>query len=107
MVGDVVWAPFTFTDLTQSKLRPVLVLADVRDGNQHDWVVCEVTSGRAIHAREIPLAQSDFRTGGLNRNSRARPDRLTTLEESVFLRTIGRLTDAKLAEVLAAVRGLF
>ena len=108
MAGDIVWAPFPFTDLTQLKLRPVLILADVRDGRERDWIVCEITSGRTPHAREVPIAPGDLQTGRLRRpNSRARPDRLITLHESLFQRPVGRLTDAKLAEVLAAVRALF
>ena len=107
MVGDVVWAPFPFTDLTQAKLRPVVVLADVRDLGENDWVVCEITS-QVGHIREIPITHGDMQTGRLrSRNSRARPDRLATLDEKVFVRRIGRLTDAKMAEVLGAVRGLF
>jgi len=107
MVGDIIWAPYPFTDLTQAKLRPVLVVADVRDVGEDDWIVCEITSGRARHIREIPIARGDMQTGQLHRGSKVRPDRLATLDEKVFEDTIGRLTDAKLAEVLAAVRGLF
>ena len=108
MVGDIVWAPFPFSDLSQAKLRPVLIVADVRDGRERDWIVCEITSGRASHAREIPITSGDMKSGRLRRrNSRVRPDRLTTLDEGIFQRTIGRLTDTKLAEITAAVRNLF
>ncbi len=107
MVGDIIWAPYPFTDLTQAKLRPVLVVADVRDVREDDWIVCEITSGRARHIREIPIARGDLQSGELRRGSKVRPDRLATLDEKVFEDTIGRLTDAKLAEVLAAVRALF
>ena len=108
MVGDVVLAPFPFTNLQGAKIRPVLVVADVRDGTERDWIVCEITSGRAAHAREVAIMPGDLQTGRLHRrNSRARPDRLTTLNESVFQRTVARLSDAKTAEVLAAIRSFF
>ena len=108
MVGDIVWAPFPFTNLTQTKLRPVLVISDVRDGRERDWIVCEITSGRVVHTRSIPIAPGDMQSGRLRRNnSRVRPDRMTTLDESVFQQTIARLTDDKLAEITAAVRALF
>ena len=45
--------------------------------------------------------------GQLRQRSWARPDRLFALNESVFRRTVGRLTDAKLSEILAATRALF
>ena len=40
-IGAVVLIPFPFSDLSQSKLRPAIVLADVGKG---DWVLCQVTS---------------------------------------------------------------
>ncbi len=50
----------------------------------------------------------DLQAGQLRRrNSRARPDRLTTLNESVFQRTLARLTDSKTAEILAEIRSFF
>ncbi len=107
MVGDIIWALLPFTDLSGAKLRPVLVVADVRDARELDWIVCEVTRGRASHSRELALASSDLHSGQLRRGSKLRPDRMFTLNESLFRRTIGRLTDAKISEILSAVRALF
>ena len=107
MTGDIIWAPFPFTNLTAAKTRPALVVADVRDGSEYDWILCEITTGRVHHAREITIARSDLLAGRLRANSRVRPDRMATLNESVFGNYIARLTDAKLAEILAAVRALF
>ncbi len=106
MVGDIVWAPFPFTDLTQAKLRPVLILADVKDGAELDWIVCEITTSVG-HAREIPITRGDMEAGGLRIDSQVRPDRLATLNESVFRRTAGHISGTKLAEVTTAVRSLF
>ena len=104
MVGDVIWAPFPFTDLSQTKMRPVLVLADV---GMRDWIVCEITSSRGAYAGEITIAPTDMQVGRLQPNSRVRPDRIATLNENIFQGTIGRLTAAKQAEIAAAVRSLF
>lgn len=101
------WAPFPFTNLTQSKIRPVLVIADVREVAEDDWIVCEITSGPIIQSRSIAITPNDMQSGGLRHGSRVRPDRLTTLNEYVFQGNLGRLTDAKLDEILTAVRGLF
>ena len=57
MVGEIVWAPFPFTDLSQSKVRPVLVIADVRETAESDWIVCEITSGPIIQSRSIEIGQ--------------------------------------------------
>ena len=39
--GSVVLIPFPFSDLSQSKRRPAVVLADAGRG---DWILCQVTS---------------------------------------------------------------
>ena len=104
MVGDVVWAEFPYTDLSSAKDRPAIILADV---GMRDWVLCEITSVGQVRPGDIAIANSDLQVGRLPRRSRARPSRIHTLNESVFRRTVGRLTDAKLSEILAAVRNLF
>lgn len=107
MVGDIVLAPFPYSDLSLGKVRPVLLIADVRYPHQADWVVCEITSQSDDRVRQIALAAGDLAVGHLDRTSWVRPDRLETLTERVFGRPIGRLTDAKTAEIRAAVRSLF
>ena len=107
MVGDIVWAPFPLTSPGNTKVRPVLVVADVRDGTEDDWIVCEITSSPLTHTREIEITRNDMTWGGLRRASKVRPDRLTTLNQSVFQDTAGHLADAKLAEISTAIRGLF
>jgi mRNA interferase MazF len=39
--GSVVLVPFPFSDLSQAKYRPAVVLAAAGKG---DWVLCQVTS---------------------------------------------------------------
>ena len=107
MTGDIVWAPFPFTNLTTVKTRPALVVADVRDVRENDWILCEITTGRVQHVREIAITRNDMLGGRLRANSRVRPDRMATLNESEFGNYSGRLTDAKLSEILTAVRNLF
>ena len=107
MVGDIIWAPVRFTDLSGGKVRPMLVLADVRDAQENDWIVCEVTTSPILHARAIVITQNDMQSGRLRQESQVRPDRILTLNEGVFQNTAGRLNAVKLAEIRAAVRSLF
>ena len=39
--GVVVLVPFPFSDLSQAKLRPAVVLAHAGRG---DWILCQITS---------------------------------------------------------------
>lgn len=47
--GQVVIVHFPFSDLSQSKLRPAMVLAEAGRG---DWLLCQITASlTAIHAQ--------------------------------------------------------
>jgi mRNA interferase MazF len=60
--GEVVPVPFPFSDLSQSKLRPAVCLADV---GRSDWVLCQITSSPYGDPSAVPLDATDFSTGGL------------------------------------------
>ena len=107
MVGDIVLAPFPFADSSDDKLRPVAVLADVYESGERDWIVCEITSSRIARPATIALGPEDLASGRVARLSVLRPNRLSTINEARFGRVVARLTQAKLDEVLTAVRALF
>jgi hypothetical protein len=60
--GQVVVVHFPFSDLTASKLRPAVVLAEAGRG---DWVLCQITSKSYGDARAIQLDAADFAQGPL------------------------------------------
>ena len=103
VVGDIAIAPIPYTDLSGVKNRPVLVLADAGMG---DWVVCAMTGSERPGEGGVAVAQSDVARGRLLGDGWARPGRLYTLNERI-LRTVGGVSDAKLAEVRSAARALF
>ena len=100
-------ALFPFTNLQDAKIRPVLVIADVSYPNEQDWMVCEVTSQPRADVLQLSIADNDLASGRLLRSSWVRPDRVMTLNDVVFRRTIARLTDAKMAEILSEIRSFF
>lgn len=102
--GEVVLVPFPFSDLSQSKLRPAVCLADVGRG---DWVLCQITSNAYGDPRAVSLAASDFVAGGLLIASVARPGKLFTASSSLVTRSVGRLNDIAFERVLQAVVALF
>ena len=58
--GAVVLVRFPFSDLSQTKLRPAVVLADVGRG---DSILCQVTSKPYGDTQAIKLEDTDFSTG--------------------------------------------
>ncbi len=98
--GDVVLVPFPFSDLSTSKLRPAVCLADAGRG---DWVLCQITSSPYGDPHAVPLDTPDFDSGGLLVASFARPGKLFTANDSLMVRAVGRLNSAALQRVVDAV----
>ena len=89
--GTVVVIPFPFSDLSASKRRPALVLADFFGD---DILLCQITS--QYHNKDkntIALKTTDFKSGALPVDSYIRPTRIFTADKSLIMRTIGAVSD--------------
>ena len=73
--GDVVIIPFPFSDLSQSKRRPALVIAPL-EGN--DAILCQITSKNIRDTYAISIDDADFASGSLKQPGNIRPNRLFT-----------------------------
>lgn len=98
--GDVVVIPFPFSDLTQSKRRPSLVLATLEG---EDLILCQITSQATTDRHAVAIEDSDFESGGLKLASYVRPLRIFTADRKIVLYKIGHLKRAKLLEVVDKV----
>jgi hypothetical protein len=83
--GDVVVVPFPFSDLSQAKRRPAMVVAD-------------------LEGDDLLLSQDkDFASGGLRQKSNIRPNRLFIADRHIVLYKAGHLKVEKLREVISKI----
>jgi mRNA interferase MazF len=101
--GQVILLPFPYSDLSASKLRPALVLAQA---GKDDWVLCQITSNPYADPLAVELLNTDFVLGGLQRVSYARPGKLFTAHESLFRRTAGTLNQIAYQRVVDTLVGM-
>jgi mRNA interferase MazF len=101
--GSVVLVPFPFSDLSQSKLRPAVVLTDAGHG---DWILCQLTSSPYSDANAVKLTNSDFKKGSLRVVSYARPGKLFTANQELLVSEVGVLGGRAFDSVLSAVVGV-
>ena len=99
-VGEVILLPFPFSDLSQAKIRPAVCIAPSGRG---DWVYCQITSKSYGDPLAVKLEASDFAWGGLRHVSWAKPSRLLTVHNSVLIQSVGKLNEAGLQKVRAAI----
>lgn len=98
--GSVVLVRFPFSDLSSSKRRPAVVLADA---GRDDYVLAQVTSKPYADPEAVELSGPSFARGGLDLASYARPGKLFTANDALIVREVGALTSAALDEVVASV----
>ncbi len=101
--GAVVLVRFPFSDLSQTKLRPAVVLAGAGRG---DWILCQVTSNPYGDARAIKLEDVSFTTGALRVTSYARPGKLFTANRDLIVAQVAALKPAWLTQIVDAVVNL-
>jgi mRNA interferase MazF len=76
----------------------ILVAAD-----RGDWILCQVTSKTYGDPRAVRIDPGDFAGGTLPLVSFARPAKLFTAHESLFVSEAGQLRDATLLQIRQAV----
>ena len=99
-VGDIVFVLFPFSDLSQQKLRPALVLADVKRG---DYILCQITSQPYHDQRVIQLGQNSFTRGQLIKTSYIRPAKLFTANISIIAKVVAHLKPEIRQEVVCQI----
>jgi len=91
----VVLVPFPFSDLTQSKLRPAVVLARA---STNDFVLCQLTSNAYADPHAVEMTNADFTQGGLKCTSYARPGKLFTANRILIVAQVGTLREQPFSE---------
>lgn len=102
--GEVVLVPFPFTDQSGAKKRPaVIVSSSGYNANRRDLVIMAITSQirQPLGFGEALIA--DWQATGLIKPSVLKPV-FTTIEQSLVVRSLGKLAAADLRTLREAVR---
>ncbi|MGI8638551.1 MAG: type II toxin-antitoxin system PemK/MazF family toxin [Pyrinomonadaceae bacterium] len=98
--GDVVVVLFPFSDLSNAKKRPALVITHL---NRNDAIVCQITTHNVGDGYSIELKNKDFTTGNLPKLSYIRPNRLFTVDTNIIEKRVGSLKKTKIDEVVSKI----
>lgn len=91
--GDIILTPFPFTDLSQSKVRPAIVLAaGVYD---RDVIICFISSviNKTMNETDILILDNDttFSKSGLKVSSMIKTNKIATVDKGIILGKLGEL----------------
>ena len=84
---EIVLVPFPYSDLTNTKRRPVLIVSnDDYNGSFQDVVVCVITSNLHIDSYSFELKNSDLEIGNLPESSTVKTHKLFTIHQTKIIR---------------------
>jgi mRNA interferase MazF len=98
--GDVVLVQVPFSDLSDRKVRPAVIVSAAHK-SQDVFVVPITSKTNALLAREFVM--NDWRGVGLNVVSAIK--RLFTIHRDLILKTLGRISPADDSELTQSLRG--
>lgn len=92
--GDIVLIPFPFTDLSGSKIRPVLILIS----SLFDVTVCFITAQLKFRDRlDVMVTPSSWT--GLKRSSLIRVTKIATIDRGLVIGRLGTLSPPEISAV--------
>jgi mRNA interferase MazF len=104
--GDVVLVPFPFTDQTDSKKRPAVVVSSAAYHRERsDLILMAVTSQARPSAATGEFPVLDWKAAGLLKPSVLKPI-LFTLEKTLVLRRLGSLRGQDLGSLRQSLRAI-
>jgi mRNA interferase MazF len=103
--GDIVLMPFPFSDLSQAKQRPAVILSQNRS-NSKDLIAVQVTSPLRLDLFSFPLPNSTVIVP-LPAASEVRINKLFTVPASLIVKKISKLNRDSLKQLLSLVQSQF
>jgi len=90
--GEIVVVPFPFSDLSDRKQRPVLVLSKhLYNLKSDDIITCAMTSNIKQVKHSIMINNRNLQAGSIPRDSMIKVDKLFSLEKSMIKKRIGKV----------------
>ena len=103
---DIYLVPYPFSNLSDTKVRPVIILSnDAFNENSRDVVVCGITSNLNVQRYSLQIEGSGLEEGKL-RTSMVRMQNLLKIEQRLLIKKIARLNQEKYKEGILLLENL-
>lgn len=100
--GDIVLITFPFTDLSSTKLRPAVILAETEFDITTSFITTQIEWRENTDIVVNPTSEN-----GLKKQSLIRTGKIATLDKSLAKGLLGKLSDIELSELNQKLKILF
>ncbi|MFH1752506.1 MAG: type II toxin-antitoxin system PemK/MazF family toxin [archaeon] len=99
--GNIILMPFPYSDLSNSKKRPALILSSNSFNNFFsDIICCLITTNPKKELHSINITDNDVIEGKLHFKSKVKPFRLFTVDKKIVLKKLCKLKKNKFNSVI-------
>ncbi|WP_430303438.1 type II toxin-antitoxin system PemK/MazF family toxin [Splendidivirga corallicola] len=107
--GDIVIVPFPFTDLSDNKVRPALVVSNNFINSSQDVILVQITTQPQTGPYALKINNGDVSTPFKHPHTEQYIvcKKIAVIEKSIIRRKITVLDSVKLNEVIQKVKTLF
>jgi len=103
--GEIAIVPFPFTDLSNIKQRPVLVLSNNSyNRKSEDIITCGITSNLKNKEYSVLIDYENLVKGNIPTKSRIKVDKLFTLKKAIVRNRVAKVDEETMAEVKAVIQ---
>ncbi len=102
--GDIVLIKFPFSNLSDYKIRPAIVISNNEFNSRFDNWFCPITTKEQGHCIELNGSVAE---GKLDNKSYARAGTIFTIEHQMILKRIGSLSKEKTKQIVEAIKKNF
>lgn len=95
--GNIILVPFPFSELTNVKVRPAVVIGVTQD-KYADVIVCAISSVVSDKQNQNEMLLKSNSTNNLRVDSVIKIDRIVTLKKENKIADLGQLTEEELKE---------
>jgi mRNA interferase MazF len=98
--GQIVVVPFPFSDLTDLKKRPAMVISSLEGNN---LILAQITSRYRTQKYLLDIKIKDFEKGNLHIDSYVNCDKIFTLDKNIILNSVGILKAEKTYKIVSKI----
>ncbi len=98
--GEIIIVPFPFSDLSNVKQRPVLILSKDADNKTFDDIItCGITSNLKDVKHSVLIGNENLEKGEIPLSSRIKVDKLFTLDKNIVRKRVAKINKHTLLRV--------
>lgn len=93
--GDIVIINFPFTNLTESKIRPALIISNETFNSGKNVILLAISTKQGPEIYSTILKNSDLTKGQLNKNSYIKFSNILSIEKHLIIKKVAELKKVK------------